>query len=190
MARKNKKAALKIATCKCGTEVMWRTRPRLRCDACRSVAILEDKARYRSANRADIRAKSLRYARTNAETMNAKRRAWRRANPEKNKEQKDDWRHRNPLKASLQVTRHNARKMQAEGTFTDMDFVYIIENQDRKCFYCSTDISLKPTVDHYIPLSRGGSNWSVNIVAACKPCNSGKCDRMPYDFQPALCDRF
>jgi len=117
--------------------------------------------------------------------MNAKKRAWRRANPEKNKEQKDDWRHRNPLKCAVQTARNSARKVQAEGTFTDADFAWIIEEQGRKCFYCSTDISAKPTIDHYIPFSRGGSNWLVNIVAACKPCNSGKCDRMPYEFKPA-----
>jgi len=180
-------AALKTGACKCGAEVTWRTTPRQQCDACRRVARQEVTARYRSANRADLRAANLQYMRANAELVNAKRRAWRRANPEKNKEQKDDWRRRNPIKHAVQFARHNARKAQAEGTFTDVDFVRILEDQGRKCFYCSTDISMKPTIDHYIPFSRGGSNWPVNIVAACKPCNSAKCDRMPYEFMP--CDR-
>jgi len=121
--------------------------------------------------------------------MKAKRRAWRRANPEKNKEQKDDWRHRNPLKCAVQEARNTAREVQAEGILTDADFIWIIEEQGRKCFYCSADISLKPTIDHYIPFSRGGSNWPVNIVAACKSCNSAKRDLMPYEFV-ARCDRF
>jgi len=182
-------AALKTGACKCGAEVTWRTTPRQQCDACRRVARQEVTARYRSANRADLRAANLQYWRMNAEFMNAKKRAWRRANPEKNKEQKDDWRHRNPLKHAVQFARYKARKARAEGTFTDADFVCIVEGQGRKCFYCSTDISLKPTIDHYIPMSRGGSNWPVNIVAACKPCNSAKRERMPYEFKPAACDR-
>ena len=190
MGRKNAPAALKIGTCKCGAEVTWRTTPRLYCDACRRIAIQEDKARYRSANRAGLRVKSLEYARANAESMNAKRRAWRLANPEKNKEQKDDWRRRNPLKHAVQFARHRARKARAEGDFTDVDFLCIVEDQDRKCFYCSTDISLKPTIDHYIPFLRGGSNWSTNIVAACKSCNTKKRNRMPYDFKAERCDRF
>jgi 5-methylcytosine-specific restriction endonuclease McrA len=147
-------------------------------------------AQYRSANRAALRVAGLQYAQANAESMNAKKRAWRHANPEKNKEQKDDWRHRNPLKHAVQFARYKARKAQAEGTFTDEEFVCIVEDQGRKCFYCSTDISVKPTIDHYIPFSRGGSNWPANIVAACKPCNSAKRERMPYEFKAAACDRF
>lgn len=186
----NERAALKTGTCQCGAEVTWRTNPRLYCDACRRMAILEDKARYRSANRTRIRAANLQYARANAETMNAKRRAWRRANPDKNKEQKDDWRRRNLIKHAVQFSRYRARKARAEGTFTDADFLCIIEDQGRKCFYCATDISLKPTIDHYVPLLRGGSNWSVNIVAACKSCNTVKRNRMPYEFEPSSCNRF
>lgn len=189
MKAARREAMLKTGTCECGAEVSWRTRPRLRCDACRLLARREVTARYRSENREIIRAKGLQYARANAETMNAKKRAWRRANPEKNKEQKDDWRRRNPLKHAVQFARCRARKAQVEGDFTDADFIRIIEGQSRKCFYCSTDISLKPTIDHYIPLLRGGSNWAVNIVAACKPCNTSKRNRMPYDFEPVHCDR-
>lgn len=188
--RKNKQAELKTRTCKCGAEITWRTTPRLRCDACRRMAIREDKARYRTANRESIRAAGLEYARANAETMNAKRRKWRRANPEKNKKQKDDWRRRNPIKHAIQFARYRARIGQAEGDFTDADFLCILESQGWKCFYCSTDISSKPTIDHYIPLKRGGSNWSVNIVAACMSCNTRKRNRMPYDFKPAVCDQF
>jgi 5-methylcytosine-specific restriction endonuclease McrA len=115
--------------------------------------------------------------------MNAKRRAWRRANPEKIKQQKDESRHRHPITQSVQFARQRARKANSEGTFTAADFIRIIEDQDQKCFYCATDISLKPTIDHYVPLSRGGSNWPVNIVAACGRCNSAKHNRMPDEFE-------
>ena len=190
MRRSRAQSALKTGICKCGAEVWWRTTPRLYCDACRRIAIQEDKARYRAANRDSIRAKNLEYARANAESMNAKKRAWRRANPEKHKEQNDDWRHRNPIKHAIQFSRYRARKAQTEGDFTDVDFLCIVEDQGRKCFYCSTDISLKPTIDHYIPLLRGGSNWPTNIVAACKSCNTKKRNRMPYDFKAERCDQF
>ena len=40
------------------------------------------------------------------------------------------------------------------------------------CVYCDKDC--KPTLDHFIPISRGGSNCLSNFVPACKSCNSSK----------------
>lgn len=41
-----------------------------------------------------------------------------------------------------------------------------------ECFYC---LSPATTVDHVVPLSRGGTNYEGNLVPCCKPCNSSKC---------------
>ena len=35
------------------------------------------------------------------------------------------------------------------------------------------------TVDHLIPVSKGGSNDLTNLVLCCKQCNGEKADRMP-----------
>jgi len=37
------------------------------------------------------------------------------------------------------------------------------------------------TVDHVLPLSRGGRNTWGNTVCACPPCNQRKADRMPNE---------
>jgi hypothetical protein len=43
--------------------------------------------------------------------------------------------------------------------------------QGRSCFYCDA----KPvSVDHVIPLVRGGTNYEGNLVPACRWCNSSK----------------
>jgi 5-methylcytosine-specific restriction endonuclease McrA len=39
------------------------------------------------------------------------------------------------------------------------------------CAYCS---NVATTVDHVIPLSRGGTNFEGNLVPACRRCNSSK----------------
>ena len=39
------------------------------------------------------------------------------------------------------------------------------------------------TVDHIIPVAKGGSDDLENLVAACKRCNSAKQDKMPDEFQ-------
>ena len=47
------------------------------------------------------------------------------------------------------------------------------------CHYCGQSAN---TVDHLIPLSKGGTDDVTNLVACCGPCNSGKRDRMTPSF--------
>ena len=47
------------------------------------------------------------------------------------------------------------------------------------CHYCGQEAN---TVDHLIPISKGGTDEATNMVAACIKCNSGKRDRMTPRF--------
>ena len=38
------------------------------------------------------------------------------------------------------------------------------------------------TLDHVVPLARGGAYDPGNLVTACGPCNRLKCDMLPFDF--------
>jgi len=55
----------------------------------------------------------------------------------------------------------------------------ILERDGYKCWYCGED---GDTVDHWIPLCRGGTNALVNLVCACSSCNELKGNCMPDDF--------
>ncbi|MDQ3305050.1 MAG: HNH endonuclease [Actinomycetota bacterium] len=44
-----------------------------------------------------------------------------------------------------------------------------------RCQYCSAPAE---SIDHVIPRSRGGQHVWENVVAACRPCNARKRDRM------------
>jgi len=47
------------------------------------------------------------------------------------------------------------------------------------CFYCGGDIRLADfTVDHVIPLSKGGKDTWSNIVGACEECNVEKGNKL------------
>ena len=46
------------------------------------------------------------------------------------------------------------------------------ERDSHKCVYCDAVEDL--TLDHVVPLSRGGSNEVGNLVTACRTCNSSK----------------
>lgn len=50
----------------------------------------------------------------------------------------------------------------------------------RRCYYCELRLTLSPgkpntmTLDHKIPLVRGGLNRPFNYVPACRACNNDK----------------
>lgn len=52
------------------------------------------------------------------------------------------------------------------------------------CHYCKA--VFKPselTMDHVIPLARGGRSERINLVPSCKECNNEKMYRLPVEWQ-------
>lgn len=49
------------------------------------------------------------------------------------------------------------------------------------CAYCREPCV--PTIDHVVPLARGGRDEPSNVVPACKPCNSSKNDRLLSEWR-------
>lgn len=56
-----------------------------------------------------------------------------------------------------------------------------------KCHYCGNQISPKDlTMDHIIPISRGGKSTKGNVVTACKDCNTLKKQLLPMEWEKHL----
>ncbi|MCB0415535.1 MAG: HNH endonuclease [Bdellovibrionales bacterium] len=48
------------------------------------------------------------------------------------------------------------------------------------CQYCHSKLPFRQlTLDHVVPISQGGGNHWLNVVAACSPCNNKKGGRTP-----------
>jgi 5-methylcytosine-specific restriction endonuclease McrA len=55
------------------------------------------------------------------------------------------------------------------------------------CHYCHREVGRKNlTMDHVLPLSRGGKSRKGNIVPACKQCNSKKKYLVPVEWEEYL----
>ena len=55
------------------------------------------------------------------------------------------------------------------------------------CHYCgSCFVPAELTLDHVVPLVRGGRSSKGNCVAACKDCNTRKRDMLPTEWQEYL----
>lgn len=54
------------------------------------------------------------------------------------------------------------------------------------CAYCGRVLGTglpfsRPTLDHVVPVVRGGTDALANLVLACRPCNLAKADTFPKE---------
>jgi 5-methylcytosine-specific restriction endonuclease McrA len=81
----------------------------------------------------------------------------------------------------LATLNRKALKLKSPGSFTSQDYQNLLRRQN-KCHICGRRFSKinPPTLDHIIPLSRGGPHDVTNIALACGSCNSAKGPRLTH----------
>ncbi|TGK01151.1 HNH endonuclease [Leptospira langatensis] len=53
---------------------------------------------------------------------------------------------------------------------------------DGICYYCGKKFPPEElTMDHLIPLAKGGKSIKANLVPACKDCNNAKKNKLPFE---------
>lgn len=70
------------------------------------------------------------------------------------------------LRAVVKVNRNREVPISRRGVFA---------RDEHRCQYCGDRAE---TLDHVVPRSRGGDHSWENVVAACRPCNVNKADRL------------
>lgn len=153
---------------------------------------------YREKNKEKISANRRRWYLENRETILEKQRLERASNPEKYKERKrlanaknpeparartKKWREENPEKYRHHQRARRAAKLGADGAHSADDVESLFHLQKGKCHWCKKRLTMDTkTVDHIIPLSKGGSDNPSNLCIACRDCNSSKHAKDPLDF--------
>jgi 5-methylcytosine-specific restriction endonuclease McrA len=135
------------------------------------VTILEQRATHYATNREQVLERVHKYREENRDEINDRRRSAYAENPE-------------PVLLYWQQRR---TRLKGNGVFTvtDRDWKRLCRRYDNRCFYCGSDGPL--TMDHVIPISRGGRHSVGNLLPACKGCNSTKNNRTIMEWR--LSDR-
>jgi 5-methylcytosine-specific restriction protein A len=56
-----------------------------------------------------------------------------------------------------------------------------------RCHYCRRQVGAKAlTMDHVVPLGRGGTSSRGNVAPSCKDCNNRKKGMLPIEWQDYL----
>lgn len=79
------------------------------------------------------------------------------------------------LRAVVRVDRRRDMAISRRGVFA---------RDEHRCQYCGARAE---TLDHVVPRSRGGGHTWENVVAACRPCNVRKADRLLDESRFILC---
>lgn len=73
--------------------------------------------------------------------------------------------------------KNKLREVQKRGagviTLTAYEWQEVLNHFGNSCAYCGTQ-SERLEIDHYIPLSKGGTHTQDNVVPACRSCNAKK----------------
>lgn len=126
---------------------------------------------YAEKNRLHLNTEARRRAETNSRKLYFRR--YRVIN--KPTVQKNEQRYRQNNRHKEVARRHARRAM----PLTDQAREYIAILQNDPCSYCGT---AGGTIDHIIPVAKGGTNDWDNLTAACLSCNSKKHDRHLLTF--------
>jgi 5-methylcytosine-specific restriction endonuclease McrA len=82
--------------------------------------------------------------------------------------------------AALRRERAKARALRASGWWKR-------RVSEGVCYYCRRRVGAPAlTMDHIVPLGRGGSSVRGNVVPSCKDCNSRKKSLLPIEWQEYL----
>lgn len=91
------------------------------------------------------------------------------------------WAQQNPEKINNKYNRRRSRIANAE-TF-DIRDSFLIRLYSSPCVACGS--RNKITMDHVVPISRGGRHSEGNLQPLCLSCNSGKCNKLWVEWKYA-----
>ena len=136
-------------------------------------------AEWYKANRDRKRATSAKWYKANKERGKASAQAWREANKERAQASRAVWAKANPDKCVESAHRYRTRKAD-----NGVNLVTAAETAAIAAMPCTACKAGGPsTVDHIIPIVRGGAHTIGNLMPLCKSCNASKRDMLYTEWK-------
>ncbi len=85
------------------------------------------------------------------------------------------------LYARMAMHKRKARKASVPNTLTKNEWLEIVTSYGGRCLRCETTEGI--TMDHVVPISKGGGHTADNVQPLCGPCNSSKGTKI-IDYRP------
>ncbi len=126
--------------------------------------------RYKASGKATAIAKA--YWKKHREKLSKKSQQYYEYNKDQIKFNAKRWRHQNRAKRYIYEKRRKAQVLLHNESFTSAQWEELCARYGHRCLACGEQGPL--TVDHVIPLSKGGANDISNIQPLCGSCNSKK----------------
>lgn len=109
---------------------------------------------------------------------------FRQENPDYHRNYMRQWAQEHPDKIRAKDNARRIFKMGKPASFTEAEWQALKAQYNYTCLRCGRqEPEIKLTVDHIIPVSKGGAGTIDNIQPLCKPCNTAKHDR-EIDYRP------
>jgi 5-methylcytosine-specific restriction endonuclease McrA len=137
--------------------------------------ILLWRKRYYEEHPEKSKEKYKKYMELHGDEKYRKWRQWYEQNREIHNERTKRWGLKNRHKQLSYVHKRRARKLSNGGQYTNYEWEKLKEYYDYTCLCCNRkEPEIQLTIDHVIPIFRGGTNDISNIQPLCKRCNQSK----------------
>lgn len=139
---------------------------------------LEQNRQYHQDNRKKIAERKKQYCEANREKIVKRKKEYYQANRKQIAEYSKQYRKDNKEACKLREQKRRAREANAAGHCTPEQLQARFDYHGNRCVYCGSEENL--TLEHMVPLSKGGTNWPANLAPACESCNCSKGARKTF----------
>jgi len=144
------------------------------------------KAVWREEKREDRKAKDREYYAAHKDERKSQMRAYAAENRERIRSYAARYRKEHP---EVEIEHGAERRMRISGSSSPQEreaarkFIHKVKTAQRAiCYLCGKRLSRgERTIDHIIPLAKGGRHVTNNLACACRSCNSKKKAKLPEE---------